>query len=406
MFRIIIFTFFILFINANANQLQEAIDSAPVGSILKLSAATYEGNIIITKPLTLMGEKGTIIKGSGKGNVITIKSSHVKLENLTITKSGNRLDALDSAIFVKGVKDFELKNSEIVDSLFGIFMDNVSNSLILNNKITSNNDDVGLRGDGLRLWFSHKNSIKNNTFVKSRDIALMRSNDNIVENNHMKNCRYAIYTYHARDNKIKNNNVKDSAVGVFLEGSFDTTISNNFIVGHHGAATSVGVLLMGASNIHVEKNSIGQCNQALYIDNSPMKEDTKNFIIDNKIMYSTRGLNFRGKSINNVIKANEILGNMDNIMSDSHEGYSNKNEISGNYWDDYEGFDFNKDNIGDTSYKKYIYLDQLWVKNPELRFFYGSPIVSMLNFLLKVAPFMEPVFLVEDKKPIYKVSHR
>ncbi len=163
----------------------------------------------------------------------------------------------------------------------------------------------------------------------------------------------------------------------------------------------MGIMLMGASNTKIEQNTLAQCNQALYIDNSPMKIETKNWIFDNKIVYSTRGLDFRGISLNNVIKRNLLLGNMDNIMSDSHKGRTNENEITGNYWDDYEGFDMNKDNVGDTSYKKYLYLDQLWVKNPELKFFYGSPLYSMVNFLLKLAPFMEPIFVIEDEKPIF-----
>ena len=233
----------------------------------------------------------------------------------------------------------------------------------------------------------------------------MRSNANRVINNYMEDCRYAVFAQYTKDNIIKNNEIKRSAVGVFLEGSKDTIVSNNLVEGQLGAASSLGILLKGASNVHVKKNIIGQCNQALYIDTSPMIIDTKNWIIENKIMYSTRGLNFRGKSFENIIKKNELFGNMDNIMSDSYIGKTNKNEIIGNYWDDYEGFDLNKDNIGDSSYKKYIYLDQLWIKNPELRFFYGSPIISMLNFMLKLAPFMEPIFLVEDKKPIYNVSY-
>jgi len=316
------------------------------------------------------------------------------------------VEVLDSAIFVKKAKYIEIKNCIIEDSLVGIFLDNVSNSKILDNKISSNGEDVGLRGDGLRLWFSHDNEIKNNRFINSRDIVLMRSNNNIVEKNYMEDCRYAIYTYHSKNNKIKNNEVQNSAVGIFMQASSDSEINSNLIKGKLGSATSVGILLKGVSNTTIKQNSVGQCNQALYIDDSPKIRGTKNKIIENKIMYSTRGLNFRGLSLRNVIEKNILLGNMDNVMTNSHKGRTNENEINGNYWDDYEGFDFNDDNIGDSSYKKYLYLDQLWLSHPELRFFYGSPLFSMMNFLLKLAPFMEPVFLIEDEKPIYNISNR
>ncbi|MCK9472335.1 nitrous oxide reductase family maturation protein NosD [Sulfurimonas sp.] len=405
MFKALLFISLTFVISANANLLQEAIDSASDASVLKLSAGIYKGNIVIDKPLTIVAkEDGVIIEGVGRGNVITVKSSHVKLVNLTIIKSGTRVDLMDSAIFINNAQHVSVENCTIEDSLFGIFMDNVSNSMILNNEISSNGESIGLRGDGLRLWFSHNNKIQNNRFIKSRDIVFMHSNNNTIANNFIQECRYAIYTQHANKNLIQSNIIKKNAVGVMLEGSFDTNVTDNIIAGRHGAQTSLGILLKGASNIHVEQNSIGACNQALYIDNSPKMHDTKNWILDNKIVYSTKGLNFKNYSIKNVIKRNELFGNMDNIMTDSRNGRTNENEVEGNYWDDYEGFDINKDNIGDNSYIKYLYLDQLWIEYPKLQFFYGSPVLSLLNFLLKVAPFMEPIFLIEDKQPIFKIS--
>ena len=51
-----------------ANILQETIDSAPLGATLKLPAGIYKGNIVINKPITILGkEDGVIIDGGGIG---------------------------------------------------------------------------------------------------------------------------------------------------------------------------------------------------------------------------------------------------------------------------------------------------------------------------------------------------
>ena len=75
------------------------------------------------------------------------------------------------------------------------------------------------------------------------------------------------------------------------------------------------------------------------------------------------------------------------------------NEWSNNYFDDYAGFDRNKDGIGDIEYKNFTYLDSLWQYYPNLRLFYGSAIMSILNFISKLAPFSEPELLITDMNP-------
>ncbi len=75
------------------------------------------------------------------------------------------------------------------------------------------------------------------------------------------------------------------------------------------------------------------------------------------------------------------------------------NEFRMNFWDNYEGFDRNRDGYGDNTYRVYQYADKLWTYNPSVKFFYGSPVLTLLNFLSKLAPFSEPIFLLEDKQP-------
>ncbi|RUM70091.1 MAG: nitrous oxide reductase family maturation protein NosD, partial [Sulfurovum sp.] len=73
-----------------------------------------------------------------------------------------------------------------------------------------------------------------------------------------------------------------------------------------------------------------------------------------------------------------------------------------NYWDRYEGFDSNNDNIGDTPHRVYQYADKLWEYNHKVKFFYASPLMSLLNFISQLAPFIEPNLLIEDGKPLMR----
>ena len=383
----------------SASPLQDAIDSAAEGSIIRLEPAVYQGNPLITKPITIEGKgEGVIIDAMGTGTVITIKSSYVTLRNLTITNSGERHDKLDAAIQISDASQCEISHCTITDTLFGIDMQMVNNSIIENNTITSKDLDLGLRGDGLRLWYSNDNIVRKNSLIRSRDMVVWYSHGNTIEENFGEYCRYSLHFMYAGKNYVHNNSYRYNSVGIFFMYSKDTIATGNTIKSSLGA-TGMGIGLKDVSNFTIKNNTILYNAQGIYIDRSPFEPDTNNTIVGNKILYNSEALHFHSLSENNIIKNNTFLGNIEDIVNDSRGSKTDENDFEGNYWDSYAGFDRNRDNIGDTPHKVYQYADKLWLYNPEVKFFYGSPVISLLNFLAKLAPFSEPIFLLEDKKP-------
>jgi nitrous oxidase accessory protein len=385
-----------------ANLLQDTIDKAKAGSILKLPNGVYNGNITINKPISIIGQGNkVIIKGDSKGTVISAKGSYITLKNLIITSSGARHENLDAGIKISDGSQNEISNCTIKDCLFGIDMQMVNNSIISNNYITSKDHDLGLRGDGLRLWYSNNNHIIKNTLFKSRDMVVWYSHGNLIEKNYGEQCRYSLHFMYAGKNYVKNNTYKLNSVGIFFMYSQDTIATGNLIQSSQGA-TGMGIGLKDATNFTLKDNTVLYCAIGLYVDRSPFQPDTNNWIIDNKILYNSEAIHFHSLSINNIVKKNTIMGNIEDIVNDSKRDRAKDEEniVVGNYWDNYQGFDRNKDNIGDTPHKVYQYADQLWVYNPAVKFFYASPVMSLLNFLAKLAPFSKPLFLMEDTKPI------
>ena len=190
----IIRVYFIFIFLLEANILQESIDKAPMGATISLSSGIYEGDIIITKPLTIIGkEKDVIIKGTGKGTVITVKSSHVILKNLQIENSGYRMENLDAAIELHHVKSCEVNHCRLTHTLYGINMNMVEDSIITNNYITSRTNTVSFRGDALKIWYANNNIIKNNTIDHTRDVTLTYSHQNNIEGNTFLNNRFGLH---------------------------------------------------------------------------------------------------------------------------------------------------------------------------------------------------------------------
>ncbi len=391
-----------IFVTANVafgNLLQDAIDKAPAGSVLKLQNGHYKGPIVINKPLSIIGQGGNVvIDGNNEDTVITAKGSYITLKNLVIINSGARHESLDAAIKLSDGVQNEISGCTIKNCLFGIDLQMVNNSLIQNNTISSKELPLGLRGDGLRIWYSNDNVIRKNKLIKSRDMVVWYSHGNLIEENIGEHCRYSLHFMYAGKNFVKNNTYKFNSVGIFFMYSQDTVATGNIIQSSLGA-TGIGIGMKDVSNFTLKDNTILYCAQGMYIDRSPFEPGTTNKIEQNKLLYNSETIHFHSLSINNVIRENIIQGNIEDIVNDSKRDSLGENIVERNYWDNYEGFDKDKDGIGDTSHKVYRYADQLWIYNPSVKYFYGSPVISLLNFLAKLAPFSKPVLLVEDKKP-------
>ena len=323
------------------------------------------------------------------------------LKNLTITGSGKRMDKLDSAISIKKAEKCEINSCKILDSLYGIDMMMLSDSVISNNYITSKKLPITFRGDALKLYYSHNNLFENNTIESSRDVTLNYSNSNIFRANKFLKNRFSTHISRSDNNSFSKNIYKYNSVSIMLMGAKDTKVINNTIQSSNGAA-GIGVVINGVSNFRFEKNRVSFNAKALYIDGQEKAKGMKRYINYNEISYNGEAIHFHASIKDNTITHNKIFGNIDDIVKDIEGEFGDSNKVEFNYWDRYAGFDRDKDNLGDTPHKVYQYADQLWHYNNKVKFFYGSPIMSLLNFLSNLAPFVEPNLIMLDSKPMFE----
>ncbi len=395
--------FFILFISISLFSkvdLNEIIKQAEPNSKIELPEGVFRGPITIDKPLILEGYKQkSIIKGDGNGTVLTILASHVEIKDITIQNSGKQRYNLDSGIKVENAKDITIKNCKIKQTLFGIIFHNTNNSKIINNTIISYKEKVvDNRGDGIRLWGSNNNLIANNHLIKSRDLSLSRSNNNTVKNNIIEESRYGIMADMSHDVNITSNKITLNYAGIMVGNGKNINVKDNIIAKTH-LSTGVGIMLKNGKNIHVSHNLITANSQAFYIDSSPAEIGMQRYIDHNEVIRNNSAFHFHSVIKNNIIKNNNIVKNLEDVLIDSKGYQKYKNKIEENYWDRYIGFDKDGDGISDMPYQVLIYADKLWQFDHHLKFFYATPLLSIVDFIERLAPFSEPVLLLEDAKP-------
>jgi len=381
-----------------ANELQKLIDETPEGGTLIPPPGVYYGAVILEKAITLDGQGKVTIDAEGKGTVILIDTDNSSVRNLTLTNSGGSHNSLDSGIHVRG--DFNVIKDNIIENcLFGIDLGQANNNIVKRNTISSKDNELGMRGDSIRLWYSFNNQVTDNKMSKTRDMVVWYSKDNLIARNVSVGGRYALHFMYSKANTVDDNHYTHSSVGIFLMYSDDVTISNNYIANSQGT-TGMGVGLKESSNVVIKGNKILYNSTGIYSDVSPYQPDTTNLMENNLIAFNSVGLLFHNDWTGNVAKGNSFKDNM-NQVAVLGGGSANRNVWQGNYWDDFVGFDTNNDGYGDTSYQSFDYADRLWMDIPNARFFKATPVLEFLDLLERLAPFSEPVLLIEDKTPLF-----
>lgn len=378
---------------------QELVDKAPPGSILKPPPGTYAGPVTIDKPLTIDGEGKVTIDAGDKGTVMVLNASHAVIRGLRLTGSGDSHDTDDSCLDVRG--HHNLIEDNVVDNcLFGIDLKQVNDSTVRGNRIRSKDFELGVRGDGLRLWYSNNNVVEKNEIVDSRDMVAWYSHRNIFRDNLGRRSRYSIHFMFANDNIVERNQFYDNAVGIYFMYTEGGAARHN-VISHATGATGMGIGFKEASGTLIEHNEIIYCGIGIGSDLSPFQPDSTIEIRGNRFAYNGIGILFNSETGGNNVRDNVFEGNLTQVTYGGRGDNSNsaKNFWEGNYWDDYQGFDRNADGIGDQIHENYAYADQIWIELPVARFFRSSPVMELLDFLERLAPFSTPDLVLRDEKP-------
>ena len=376
--------------------LQPLVDATEEGGTLILPPGTYAGPVVIDKPIVIDGRNEVTVDGGGKGTVFLLDTDGATLKNLHITNSGEFHNDLDSGVQIRG-KFNVVKNNVIDNCLFGVDLQQSNNNIVRNNTISSKPFDLGQRGDSVRLWYSFNNKVTDNKITGVRDMVVWYSANNELSRNTGSDSRYSLHFMYSRYNLVEDNKYYNNAVGIFLMYSDGIIVRNNHIA-HAAGPTGVGIGFKETSDLTIENNEILYCATGLYIDVSPYQPDTTNRFSGNLVAYNGIGIRFLNDWTGNIFKQNQFADNLTQIVVSGGKT-ANRNVWEGNYWSDYEGFDLDQDGVGDKPYELYAYADRLWQDQLYAQFFKGSPVLEVLDFLERLAPFTEPDLLVRDDVP-------
>ena len=370
---------------AFADSIQSKIDEAQDGSVVRLKSGEYEEEVILNKPIVLKGEGDVIIRSCEPGPVISIKGKGSTLENINVEHCGE--EDKDAAIQVSGSHHL-LKKLNITTERLGIKLYDVSDSEIIDSRITGR-----FKGNGVDLWKSHDNTLRNIKVEKALDaIYLERSPKNFIENNDVQYSRYGIHLMFSDDNIVERNDSRQNTTGMMVMESKRTLVTDNRFHTNQGNVNAQGLLVFRAPGTYVRNNEFIANRIGIYTEDAG-----KTKIIGNKLLDNSIGIQFK-KSDGNKVWRNTFVGNVNDAQAIDSIG----NRLDGNYWDAADKVDADGDGISDIPFAADPYFQALTSEIPAYKLFFNSPGLTLLKKMLK----SPDETLLADSQPLMAMTNK
>ncbi|WP_405332923.1 nitrous oxide reductase family maturation protein NosD [Psychroserpens sp.] len=377
------------------SKLQQAVDLAKNFDTIIVKKGTYkEHDILVNKPLTIIGRDYPIIDGESKGEIITIISDNVTVDGLFIINVGTSYTEDYAAVRVRKSKNFVIQNLVLEKLFFGIYIEKSNYGKVYHNKIIGDAIEEYNSGNGIQLWYSNHIEIEHNYVEHVRDgIYLEFSDDCLIKNNvSALNIRYGLHFMFSNDDTYQDNTFENNGAGVAVMFSKKIKMYNNTFKENWGTA-SYGMLLKEINDSEIIGNTFEENTIGINIEGS-------NRIIYKNNNFKNNGwaVKVKGACYTNTFIENNFLYNSFDIAYNSK---INDNEFDRNYWSSYTGYDLDKNGVGDVPYRPVKLFSYIVNRTPETIILLRSMFIDIIDFSEKVSPVFTPDNLL-DRNPLTK----
>lgn len=366
-------------------------------AIIDLLRRTYRGPLVIKRPVTLHGVKGTTISGEGHGTVITVDAEDVTIENLTIRDSGHRHTAEDAGIKARGER-VHIADVRIVETLFGASLQECKHCVVERVQVQGWGDDLELRGDGIKLWESNDSIVRHCKVDRSRDMVVWYTRRATLEDNVVTRSRYGTHFMYAHDSVVRRSRFEGDVVGIFVMYSARLELEDNVLAGARGAA-GVGLGFKDSDAIEAKRNWLVANTTGVYFDNTPRTPTEVVRFDDNlvalndvsiRLHSAEKGLALHGNDIHQNAVVIEVDGGGDALSAD----------VRGNHFSDYEGYDLDHDGVGDVAYEVKALSSELSDSRPAVKLFSGTAAMGVIDAVARAVPVLSSKNLLVDAAPL------
>lgn len=375
-----------------------ALAIARPGDTIRVHAGIYrEHGLLVDRRLHLVGIGRPVVDAGGKGFVFRIVADGATIEGFTITGTGFRHTRDDAGIEIVGVRDVTIRNNHLTDTFFGVYLAESRHIRVEGNRITASGRREATSGNGVHLFSSDSCAVVGNRIRGHRDgiyLEFVRGAE--IRGNHSEgNIRYGLH-YMFSDNSVYHGNtfVRNGA-GVAVMYSKNVRMDANRFEWNRGSA-AYGLLLKDITDSRITANRFLGNTIAMHVEGS------SRLLIEGNVFRSNGwGMKVLANSLDNHIHTNDFIENTFDMATNSR---SHVNRIERNHWSRYEGYDLDRDGLGDIPYRPVRLYAVLVERHPIALILVRSLFIALVDLAERVFPILTPEAMT-DATPQMKPLH-
>jgi nitrous oxidase accessory protein len=332
--------------------LQASVDAASPGGRIEVGPGTYVGDLVIDRPLALVGRGRPRLVGSGAGSVVEVRADDVTIEGFDIDGvEGGNLGRDSSGIHVRGRRAV-VRDCRIERSLFGVYLREADGSRVVRSRIVGiRHKPDGEKASGIHVWNTMRFELRDNEILYARDgFYIQSSSHGRIAGNTVRDVRYGLHYMYSDDNAFEDNVFANAAAGAALMYSRRIVFRRNQFLHNRGYA-SVGLLLKTCDDLVAEDNLIADNARGVFIEGS-----YRNVFRGNVIAESDVAFVIYDSSGGNLVEGNAFIANLSPLTL---VGRRTDTRFEGNYWSDHREPDLDGDGVSDRPYRLTSVFDHL-----------------------------------------------
>jgi len=377
--------------SAGLSELARIIQEADSGSTILLEPRTYSVNdLLIEKSVTIDGQNSAVLDIGGEGYGLIVMGENITLQNFEIKDSGFGFMDDYAAILVEDSRNILIENLTLTNNFFGIFVAKSEKVEVSNNRIISNAERQTTSGNGVHIWYSKDVEVHQNEITGHRDGIYLEfvEGSMITGNNVYSNIRYGLHFMYSDNCTYIGNEFRDNISGVAVMYTKNVIMRHNLFVQNWGA-NRYGLLLKEINDSVVQFNRFETNSVGIYSEASNRVEIERNEFYNNGT-----AIRMMANGLDNRIERNNFIGNVFEVSTNSR---SNPNHYEGNYWSQYEGYDLDRDGVGDVEHRPVRLFSLFAERHPLSLIMLRSMMAGLLDTAERVFPVLTPKNLVDQK---------